>query len=449
METSTARKQEAPLEQTLPSLGTSIKELLSLIAITAAAGFLGKTYQLLDQAFAARLSAEHLAAHVFTSYVHFFFFRFSIVLGIGLIILLGKSTANSDRSTYLTGASIVSLLVSSFVAGAAILFFFVGPIDPKIMQVDGASAYFSLLTLAAIPLSLNTVFKYAAIANRTPKVFLLAEIIGTSINAAGNYIAVQTLPTVAMKFSGIAATTLVVQIVLSLYYFRRFGPELMWKFSALADFWRRAKKLLAQESSNTALEVAAPILLTLLYSTFGGISLMNAYNVGLAMTDFFAVPMYALILMGTAWLAPAWQSGIQGAIKLKLRSIRILSIALVIAPVVAMIAVMPGILRIGFNITDDLAVTTARLSLLGLIPLAFAIPSIAAIRNAENPKLLSYGQLMAVYLIGMPAFYILNANGFSKLAILASVAVPQVIQASAYVVFLSMVLKQKMKEVLV
>lgn len=402
------------------TLWASVKSYLNVILLTIIAGYAAKTYQLVDQAFASRISSLHLEAHVLISYIPFVVGFFAMILGYALLVLLNKSPTQEERGRYLTGALRITL-VSGIATAILLISRASSAVDLLgISEVRGAYDYIRLQSLAAVLVGVNTVYKYACIAQKKSHLFLIVDGVGTVLNILGNWLAVTLIASKAGAFAGLAWTTLVVQLISFGIYYANLRSPVGNKHGMVGLFWARAKNLVLGETASILLFMGIPIVYTYLFRRLSDDSVMSAYNVAYHVVAFISVPLYALNATGTAWLSAAWQFGSRRMWMVRLQSLLVLGFFLLIIPVLAILPFTSEFLSFFFRIEGKLEAWVVAVILVTLIPSTLVLPYSCAIRVFENPKLLAFSVFFGSYVFGIPAFVLLSEMSYLQAAILVS-----------------------------
>jgi Na+-driven multidrug efflux pump/RimJ/RimL family protein N-acetyltransferase len=404
----------------LKTLLGSIKSHLDLVILTMLAGYAGKTYQIIDQAYASRISGAHLEAHILISYIPFIIAFFAMILGYSLLVLLNKSKTQEERQGYLSGALKIALITGALAALGLLSApsFFVSAMG--LSSVQGANTYFQLQSLAAVLIGINTVYKYACIAQRKSKIFLVVDGVGTALNFLGNWLAVTFATSPESAFAGLAWTTLAVQVLAFTIYYANL-KELRGKqqHSALA-YWHRAKSLIRGDAASILLFMGIPIVYTILFKKMADDDLMSAYNVAYQVVAFITVPLFTINATGTAWLAAAWQFGSNRLWAIRLQSLLAIGLVFMVAPILLLFPFREEILWSAFQINGDMELWVVSVMVATLIPSTLLLPYSCAIRVFENPKFLAYSSFIGSYLFGVPAFILFATLSQLKMAVLVS-----------------------------
>jgi O-antigen/teichoic acid export membrane protein len=419
---------------TAPTLWQAIKSNLHAVLFTIAAGYAGKSYQMIDQAFAARISADHLKAHVMIAYVPFLTTFFAMVLGYSLLVLIGKADGEHEKRDLYSGALAASLCLGAVVSILCGVPARALTIVGGIAAVPGSTAYLVIQSGVSFLLPANTIAKYLCIATRRSHLFLIGDGCGTLLNAFGNYVAMHSFSTQAEQFEGLAVATLVVQVALFIFYHLALRTYVRFDLRALASYWQRARQLVLGQSLDIMLFALVPLVYTLLYRLFGTADLVSAYNVGYHLVSFISVPLYAISATGTAWLAESWKIGDIGVWRLRMRAIRWTAVTLVGLPVVILVPLVPWILSSVFGIPGQLEVWVTRILLLAIIAPSITLAQACGIRVFETPILLARSDFIGSYLIGMPLFALLTAQGNVKIAIIAA-SLSSVVVSSSFIAY--------------
>ena len=365
-------------------------------------GLLGRTYSIVDQIFASKISPEHLHAHVLISYIPFFATTTGIIFGYTLLVLFAKSKNDQEINQLLTGS--LAVAISLIFLPFSLLHLFAKSIIVflNLETVSGSELYLKLQVVASVFLVITTIFKYALISSKSGKTVIIADVFGNIFNMMGNWVSITFLLEPSNKFQGIVISTLLAQTVVVFIYFQLYRNRLVAHiYSSARTYLTRARSILLGEAGNMYLLYFFPLLITELLRVYGKDSQVTGYNIGYQLGYFLNMPGIALGIAGANWAAEVVNQSF-ACYKERISTIHKTALLFAVFPSLVLLPFVKAVSATIYGITDIFAVFSIACCIVG-VALSGALVSYTCVaRSVEEPKFLARIEILSSYFVGIP-----------------------------------------------
>jgi O-antigen/teichoic acid export membrane protein len=371
------------------------KELLKLASMTIMVGITVRIYGLVDQLSASRLGPKFLETHVIIAYAPFFINCLGLVVGRALIVFLNREL-DADAKKQLVANAIKFVIFAGTAATILMTCFRTALAKSFGLSVDSTSiAYFFILSVSAVIYNAATVIRFSFIANRRLLDILKADILGNSINIAGNYIAIRELESVESKFLGCAVATLFAQSSVTIFYLLNRFPI---STASASDFWVRCKNFMVGDGIRVYLTFALPFAYTWLFQSYLTSDTVSGYNVGFQWAYLVSMVNTGFFLAGTAWLS---SRDADQNMDLRIGALARNSIIFAIIPISLLLLMSRPMFAIAYGLSSSEALWIFRLTLFNLIPACTALARECWLQSRGRTHLLAKIDLLFVGLFGL------------------------------------------------